>query len=265
MVIKTRSHNEFITDLKETFNILRWFQWKLNPMKCVFGVPKGKLLRFIVSHRVIEANLEKINAITAMDAPRMIKDVQKLLGCMAALNRFISRLGERGLPFFKLLKLHDKFTWTVEANQALQDLKHHLQSSPILTAPQLGENLLLYIAMTTQVVSMTIVVGRQEEGHNFGVQRRVYFINEVLFESKVRYPMTQKRLYGTLITSRKLRHYFDAYNILVVSDFQMADILHNQDAIERISKWAVELGTLTLDFKLQTCNIQVFRIINPRF
>jgi hypothetical protein len=70
-----------------------------------------------------------------MDAPRTIKDVQKLTGCMTALNRFISRLGERGLPFFKLLKLHDKFKGIEEANQALQYLKHHLQSPPNLTAP----------------------------------------------------------------------------------------------------------------------------------
>jgi hypothetical protein len=75
-------------------------------------VPQGKLLRFIVSHRGIEANPEKINAITSMDAPRMIKDVQKLTGCMAVLNRFISQLGKRGLPFFKLLNLHIKFKWT---------------------------------------------------------------------------------------------------------------------------------------------------------
>jgi hypothetical protein len=112
-------------------------------------VPQGKLLGFIVSHRGIEANPEKITAITAMDAPRMIKDVQKLTGYVAALNRFISQLGEWGLPFFKLLKRHDKFQWTEEAKQALQDLKHHLQSPPILMAPQLGENLLLYIAATT--------------------------------------------------------------------------------------------------------------------
>jgi uncharacterized protein (DUF2461 family) len=79
---------------------------------------------------------------------------------MAALNRFISQLGERALPFFKLLKLHDKFQWTEEANQALQDLNHHLQSPPILMAPQLGKNLLLYIAATTHIVSMAIVVER---------------------------------------------------------------------------------------------------------
>jgi hypothetical protein len=67
------------------------------------------LLRFIVSNRGIEANLVKILAISDMGAPATIKDVHKLTGCMAALNRFISRLGERGLPFFKLLKRQDKF------------------------------------------------------------------------------------------------------------------------------------------------------------
>jgi hypothetical protein len=98
------------------------FRWKLNLTNCIFGVPQGKLLRFIVSHRGIEANPEKI---TAMAAPRMIKDVQKLTGCMPALNRFISRLGERGLPFFKLLKLHNKFQWTEDSHQVIGTSRFH--------------------------------------------------------------------------------------------------------------------------------------------
>jgi hypothetical protein len=97
---------------------------------------------------------------------------------MAALNRFISRLGERGLPFFKLLKRQDKFQWTEEAERALQDLKHHLQSPPVLIAQLLGEALLLYIAVIIHVVSSAIVVDRSEEGHAFGVQRPVYFVSE---------------------------------------------------------------------------------------
>jgi ribonuclease HI len=84
------------------------------------------------------------------------------------------------------------------------------------------------------------------------VQCPVYFINEVLSESKVHYPTIQKLLYGILIISKKLRHYFDAYNILVVTDFPLADILHNRDATGHISKWAVKLGALTLDFKPRT-------------
>jgi deferrochelatase/peroxidase EfeB len=116
------------------------------------------LLGFIISNRGIEANPVKFSAITDIGAPATIKDVQKLTGCMAALNTFISRLGERGLPFFKLLKRQDKFQWTEEAERALQDLKHHLQSPPVLTAPLSGEDLLLYIAATTHVVSSAIVV-----------------------------------------------------------------------------------------------------------
>ena len=105
----------------------------------------------------------------AMDTPATIKDVQKLIGCMAALNRFLSRLGERGLPFFKLLKRQDKFEWTIEAAEVLENFKHHLQSPPILTGPLPGEELLLYIAAATHVVSTAIVVERPEEGHAYGV------------------------------------------------------------------------------------------------
>jgi hypothetical protein len=115
VVIKTRTHDEFISDIEETFCSLRKFWWKLNLTKCIFGVSQGKLLGYIVCHRGIEVNPEKITAITNMGAPQTIKDVPKLTGCMAALDRFISRLRERGLPFFKFLKRQDKFLWTEEA------------------------------------------------------------------------------------------------------------------------------------------------------
>jgi hypothetical protein len=98
VVVKTRNSYTLIADLEETFASLREYRWKLNPNKCVFGIPSGKLLGFIISHRDIKANTVKIFAITNMKAPTCIKDVQKLTGCMAALNRFISKLGERGSP-----------------------------------------------------------------------------------------------------------------------------------------------------------------------
>jgi dsDNA-binding SOS-regulon protein len=252
VVVKTRNSDTLIADLEETFAFLREYRWKLNPNKCVFGVPSRKLLGFIISHSGIKANPEKISAITKMKAPTCIKYVQKLTGCMAALNRFISKLGERGLPFFKLRKHQEKFVWTTEVDQALAQLKEFLSKPPVLTAPCKKEQLALYLTATTHVVSTAIVVERQEDGHAYPVQRPVYFVSEVLSESKARYQLVQKLLYAVLITSRKLRCYFQQYLITVVTDYPLGNILRNQDATGRISKWAVELGALTIDFKPQT-------------
>jgi hypothetical protein len=103
-VVKTTEEDKLIADLTETFANLCEFQWKLNPTKFVFGVPFGLILGFMVVHRGIEANPAKIDAIHKMAKPSNKKDVMKLTGMMAALGRFISKLGEKGLPFFKLLK-----------------------------------------------------------------------------------------------------------------------------------------------------------------
>jgi hypothetical protein len=89
--------------------------------------------------------------------------------------------------------------------------------------------MMLYIAATSMVVSAAIVVER-EEGHVYKVQRPIYYISEVLLESKIQYPHVQKLLYALLITSRKLRHYFESHKITVVTDFSLRDILHNRDA-----------------------------------
>jgi hypothetical protein len=104
-------------------------------LRCAFG----KTTRLHHNHRCIEANPEKISAITNMKAPTCIEDVQKLTGCMEALNRFISKLGERGLPFFKLLKHQEKFVWTAEPDQDLAQLKDFLSKPPVLTAPRKKE------------------------------------------------------------------------------------------------------------------------------
>jgi hypothetical protein len=87
------------------------------------------------------------------------------MGCLAALSRFISRLGERGLPLYRLLRKTERFTWTPEAEEALGNLKALLTSAPILVPLAAGEALLIYVAATTQVVSAAIMVERREEGH----------------------------------------------------------------------------------------------------
>jgi hypothetical protein len=110
MVMKTRKADDLVRDLHIAFGCLRANGVKLNPRKCVFCVPRGMLLGYIVSQRGIEANPEKVAALERMGPIRDLKGVQKVLGCLAALSCFISRLGEKGLPLYRLLKQHERFS-----------------------------------------------------------------------------------------------------------------------------------------------------------
>ena len=134
---------------------------KLNPQKCTFGVPSGKFMGFIVNSRGIEANPDKIKALIDMPSPRRHKDVQSLTGRMAALSRFISKSTDRGLPFFNLLRGGKKFEWTEECELAFQELKKHLVEPPILSKPEMGEVLYLYLSTTEHAISAMLV--REEE------------------------------------------------------------------------------------------------------
>jgi ribonuclease HI len=248
IVVKTRKASDLLSDLETTFKCLRAKGVKLNPEKCVFGVPQGMLLGFIISERGIEVNPEKIAAITNMGPIKDLKGVQRVMGCLAALSRFFSCLSEKGLPLYRLLRKAERFTWTPEAEEALGNLKALLTNAPILVPPAVGEALLIYVAATTQVVSAAIVVERREEGHALLVQRPVYFISEVLSETKIRYSQIQKLLYAVILTRRKLRHYFESHPVTVVSSFPLGEIIQCREASGRIAKWAVELMGETISF-----------------
>jgi hypothetical protein len=204
VVVKSKKTGDLVPDLTEDFAKLRQHGVKQNPEKCIFGVPRGMLLGFVVSERGIEANRDKISAIMDMGPIKNLKGVQHVTGGVTALSHFIARLGERSLPLYKLMKKSDHFTWTPEAQEALNSLKNILKSPPIWTAPTIEEPMLLYISAKTQVVSVALVVKREEPWRSQKVQRPVYFVSEVLSDSKTRYSQMQKLVYAILMTKRKL-------------------------------------------------------------
>jgi hypothetical protein len=122
-----------------------------------------------------------------MAKPSCKKDIMKLTGMMAGLGHFISKLGEKGLPFLKLLKKENKIVWDEEAHKAFEALKESLTTPPIMKPSILKETLLLYISSTTNAVNTVLVVEREEEGQVYPVQRPMYYVSEVLVDAKTRY------------------------------------------------------------------------------
>src|SRR5215216_4705822 len=112
IVVKIKDKSTLVQDLEETFESLCKINLNLNPEKCVFVLPSGKLVGFFVSHRGIEASPNKIKAIEHIQTPKTVKDVGRLTGCVAALSRFISMCAERALTFFKILKNAGPVKWT---------------------------------------------------------------------------------------------------------------------------------------------------------
>ena len=129
MIVKSlfRDHAD---DLKECFETLRRNNMKINPAKCTFGVCSGKFLGYMVCARGIEANPEKIKAVLEMEAPKTIRDIQKLTGRLAAFRRFISRSAEKALPFFEVLKGAKNFEWGPNCIKAFEEIKEYLVKAP---------------------------------------------------------------------------------------------------------------------------------------
>jgi hypothetical protein len=139
IVIASKNKADHLADLAEMFANMRDARLRLNPEKCVFGVRQGNILGYEVSHRGIEANPTKIQAIINMTPPQSTRDVQRLTGRLAALNRFISKSVERSLSFLKTLRGAKDFAWGPEQAAPFASLKQHLSDLAILNSPDPSE------------------------------------------------------------------------------------------------------------------------------
>jgi hypothetical protein len=255
IVIKSVQGRYHISDLAETFANLRAANLKLNPEKCVFGIHKGKVLGCLVSTKGIEANPDKINALVEMKDPVSVKDVQKLTGRVAALNRFIPRAAERSLPFFQVLRSAKNFQWSETQKQAFQELKDYLSNMTKLCPPETRSTLLLYVSASNSAVSAVLVQEKEEEGKL--KQIPVYFASEALSGSKIFYSELEKIAYAVIMVARKLRHYFEGHRITVITNQPLSDLFTNREASTRIIKWGAKLSEYIVDFERSVIKSQV--------
>jgi hypothetical protein len=182
-----------------------------------------------------------------MQDPVSVKDVQKLTGRVAALNRFIPRAAERSLPFFQVLRSAKNFQWSETQKRAFQELKDYLSNMTKLCPPEPKSPLLLHVSMSISVVSAVLVQEKEEEGNL--KQIPVYFASEALSGSKIFYSELEKIAYAVIMAARKLRHYFKGHRIRVITNQPLKDLFANREASTRIIKWGAELSEYIVDFE----------------
>ena len=176
----------------------------LNPDKCVFGVTGGKVLGFLVDEKGIKANPDKIRAILDMKSPKLVKEVQKLKGCVAALGRFMSKSTDKCSPFFKTLK-QTKFVWTSEAEESFSKLKEYLTSLPKLVSSINGETLVLYVFVSEYSLFGVLITKMDKK------QLSVYYISHAFHGLEANYNEIEKVLFVVVMASRKLKTYFESH------------------------------------------------------
>ncbi|KAG7583597.1 Ribonuclease H domain [Arabidopsis suecica] len=212
MLVKSLKKEDHIKHLEECFEILNQYQMKLNPAKCTFGVPSGEFLGYIVTKRGIEANPNQINAFLNMPSPKNFKEVQRLTGRIAALNRFISRSTDKSLPFYQILKGNKGFLWDEKCEEAFGQLKAYLTTPPVLSKSEVDEKLYLYVSVSNHAVSGVLV------RVDCGEQKPIYYISKSMTDPETRYTMMEK----LALASKSVRG---------------------------LAKWAVELSEYDIEYK----------------
>ncbi|XP_027158450.1 uncharacterized protein LOC113760075 [Coffea eugenioides] len=180
-----------------------------------------------------------------MSPPRCIRDVQRLTRRLAALNRFLSQSASKALPFFKILKKADSFSWTAKCQQAIEQLKGYLHHLPTLTSPLPGDKLFLYLSAAAETVSAVLI--REE-----GIQMPVYYVSRVLRGPETWYTQAKKLVLALIHAARRLKPYFLAHHICLRTDQPLRQVLSRLEASGRLTKWAIELREYDLSYESRT-------------
>ncbi|XP_048628323.1 uncharacterized protein LOC125597842 [Brassica napus] len=195
--------------------------------------------------RGIEANPKQISAILDLPSPKNSREVQRLTGRIAALNRFISRSTDKCLPFYELLRGNKRFLWDEKCEEAFNQLKHYLTTPPVLSKPEAGDTLSLH---------RRYILRRQQRinSRRQGRTKPIFYTSKRMTEPETRYPTLEKMALAVVTSARKLRPYFQSHTIEVLSNQPLRTVLQNTNQSGRLTKWAMELSEHDIVYKNRT-------------
>ncbi|KAM5585178.1 hypothetical protein ABKV19_004529, partial [Rosa sericea] len=220
VVVKSKQRGDHITDLRKVFERMRLHRLKMNPAKCVFGVQAGDFLGFIVHQRGIEVPEDKANAVINASPPRTKKELQRLLGKINFLRRFISNSAGKIQPFSPLLKLQGQaeFVWEPKHQEAFDRIKAYLASPPVLVPPRPGFPLKLYISAAE--ASIGSLLAQDDEA---GVEHAVFYLSRTLTDCETRYTPMEKLCLTLYFSACKLRHYMLSFTTCIIAQTDLAE------------------------------------------
>ena len=237
MLVKSKERSDHTTHLQQAFKLLRAYGMKLNPTKCLFRVSACRFLGFMTTQRGIEANPAQLQAILESPTPSSKKGVKQLTDWLAALGQFISQFTDRIKPFFSILKEANQAGWNEKCDQALTQIKHYLANPQILTSPDAGETLFIYLAVSEVAISDALF----KEIDNIR-QKPVFFVSKSLADTETRYSHLDQAALALRIATKKLNPYFQAHPIMVLTDLPLRSTLHKPEFFGRMARWAIELS-----------------------
>jgi len=189
----------------------------------------------MLTHREIEANPDK--------CPKNIKEVQQLLGRLTALFRFVPCLAEKTRPMVQLLWKATKFSWDNRCEENFKQFKEFLTFPAVIQKPRPDHPILVYLAVSEQAVSATLVQEAEDE------ERPVYFVSRTLHVAETRYQMIEKVALALVVTARRMHPYFQNHSIIVRTDYPIFKILSKLNLAGRMIGWSVELSEFDIRYE----------------
>ncbi|GKD35001.1 reverse transcriptase domain-containing protein, partial [Tanacetum coccineum] len=205
-------------------------------------------LGYKVNTKGIKVCSDKADVVLSLPSPKCLKDVQKLNGKLASLNRFLAKSAEKSLPFFKTLKKCTKksdFHWTEEAESAFKQMKQLIAKLPTLTALEEKEELIVYLAAAKEAVSAVLMTEKEAK------KMSIYFVSRALRGPEVNYTSMKKLVMALVHASKRMKWYFQAHPVIVVTNQPIKQVLSKPEVAGRLQKWSIELGEYAIHYRLR--------------
>ncbi|RVW26677.1 Retrovirus-related Pol polyprotein from transposon 17.6 [Vitis vinifera] len=202
IVVKSKTRKEHVLHLQEVFHLLRKYDMKLNPSKCAFDEQK---------------------------------ELQRLTGKLVALGRFIARFTNELRPFFLAIRKAEASGWTDSCQSAFDKIKHCLMQPPILSSPIPEEKLYMYLVVLEWAINAVLFRCPSPKE-----QKLIYYVSRALADVETRYSKMELTALALRSAAQKLRPYFQAHPVVVLTDQPLRNILHKPDLTERMLQWAID-------------------------